>query len=212
MPLSLSFLTGRDTLVQIAPEGDRYRVTEERAALYTQIAMRSGVIQSSLFAATDAGGGTQSGNVYENLTSLLTWRAAGLAVYGGEGNTFRDIHIADTLVYSGITISSLDFGIPMDGFGTAPTVFENISVVRSGGHFWGAQTFPGIWIFSADKVFQGIRVSNVDIVDPTYAGIMFQTKYTGGQAEFPVADTVFTDVTITGALPHSLRGTAAASR
>ncbi|WP_197717286.1 discoidin domain-containing protein [Glycomyces terrestris] len=160
----------------------------------------SGDDSFALFAATDAGGGLQSGNVYENLTSILTWRAAGLAVYGGTGNTFRDIHIADTLVYSGITVSSLDFGYPMDGFGSSPTTdFENISVVRAGGHFWGPQTFPGIWIFSADKVFQGIRISDVDIVDPTYSGIMFQTKYTGGQAEFPVADTVFTDVSVTGA-------------
>ncbi|MCD0442420.1 discoidin domain-containing protein [Glycomyces sp. A-F 0318] len=160
----------------------------------------SGDDSFALFAATDAGGGDQTGNVYENLTSILTWRAAGLAVYGGFGNTFRDIHIADTLVYSGITISSLDFGIPMDGFeADPPTRFENISVVRAGGHFWGQQTFPGIWIFSADKEYQGIRVSEVDIVDPTYSGIMFQTKYTGGQPEFPVADTVFTDVSITGA-------------
>ncbi|WP_051393370.1 discoidin domain-containing protein [Glycomyces arizonensis] len=160
----------------------------------------SGDDSFALFAATDAGGGDQTGNVYENLTSMLTWRAAGLAVYGGFGNTFRNIHIADTLVYSGITISSLDFGYPMDGFSSAsPTRFENISVVRAGGHFWGAQTFPGIWVFSADKAFEGIRVSNVDIVDPTYSGIMFQTKYTGGQPEHSVTDTVFTDVTITGA-------------
>src|SRR5688572_9355217 len=51
-PLSISFLTGRDTLVQIAPQGEAYSVSEERAALYTQVAMKSGVIQSSLFAAT----------------------------------------------------------------------------------------------------------------------------------------------------------------
>ncbi|GAA1692342.1 hypothetical protein GCM10009830_45180 [Glycomyces endophyticus] len=160
----------------------------------------SGDDSFALFAATDAGGGLQTGNVYENLTSILTWRAAGLAVYGGTGNTFRDIHIADTLVYSGITISSLDFGYPMDGFGSSPTTnFENISIVRAGGHFWGAQTFPGIWIFSASKVFQGIRVSNVDIVDPTYSGIMFQTNYTGGSPQHPVTDTVFTDVSVTGA-------------
>ncbi|MFG3343418.1 discoidin domain-containing protein [Glycomyces sp. NPDC048151] len=160
----------------------------------------SGDDSFALFAATDSGGGLQSGNVYENLTSILTWRAAGLAVYGGTGNTFRDIHIADTLVYSGITISSLDFGYPMDGFGASPTTdFTNISVVRAGGHFWGAQTFPAVWIFSADKVFQGIRLTDVDIVDPTYSGIMFQTKYTGGQPEYPVADTVFTDVSVTGA-------------
>ncbi|MFF8837430.1 discoidin domain-containing protein [Streptomyces sp. NPDC015130] len=153
----------------------------------------------ALFSAIDAGGADMKNNVYENLTTTLTWRAAGIAVYGGYNNTFRNIHIADTLVYSGITVSSLDFGYPMNGFGTIPTNFENISIVRAGGHFWGNQAFPGIWIFSASKVFQGIRVSHVDIVDPTYSGIMFQTKYTGSQPENPVKDTVFTDISITGA-------------
>jgi hypothetical protein len=153
----------------------------------------------ALFSAIDAGGADMKNNVYENLTTTLTWRAAGVAVYGGHHNTFRNIHIADTLVYSGITISSLDFGYPMNGFGTDPTTFENISIVRAGGHFWGDQTFPGIWLFSASKVFQGIRVNNVDIVDPTYSGIMFQTKYNGSQPENPVKDTVLTDISITGA-------------
>ncbi|WP_181387062.1 discoidin domain-containing protein [Streptomyces sp. Act143] len=153
----------------------------------------------ALFSAIDAGGADMKNNVYENLTTTLTWRAAGVAVYGGYNNTFRNIHIADTLVYSGITISSLDFGYPMNGFGTDPTTFENISIVRAGGHFWGDQTFPGIWLFSASKVFQGIRVNHVDIVDPTYSGIMFQTKYNGTQPENPVKDTVLTDISITGA-------------
>ncbi|GHI86955.1 discoidin domain-containing protein [Streptomyces xanthophaeus] len=153
----------------------------------------------ALFSAIDAGGADMKNNVYENLTTILTWRAAGVAVYGGFNNTFRNIHIADTLVYSGITISSLDFGYPMNGFGTDPTTFENISIVRSGGHFWGAQTFPGIWLFSASKVFQGIRINNVDIVDPTYSGIMFQTQYVGGQPVNPIKDTVLRDITVTGA-------------
>jgi hypothetical protein len=154
----------------------------------------------ALFSAIDAGGADMKDNVYENLTTTLTWRAAGVAVYGGYGNTFRNIYIADTLVYSGITISSLDFGYPMNGFGASPpTSFENISIVRAGGHFWGAQTFPAIWVFSASKVFQGIRVTDVDIVDPTYHGIMFQTNYAGGQPQFPVKDTIFTNISISGA-------------
>ncbi|GFN01641.1 hypothetical protein Smic_01970 [Streptomyces microflavus] len=153
----------------------------------------------ALFSAIDAGGADMKNNVYENLTSILTWRAAGVAVYGGYDNTFRNIHIADTLVYSGITVSSLDFGYPMNGFGTQPTKIENVSIVRSGGHFWGSQTFPGIWLFSASKVFQGIRISDVDIVDPTYSGIMFQTNYVGGQPQFPIKDTVLTDISISGA-------------
>ncbi|KAB8167734.1 glycosyl hydrolase [Streptomyces sp. 3MP-14] len=153
----------------------------------------------ALFSAIDAGGADETGNLYENLTSLLTWRAAGLAVYGGYDNTFRNIRIADTLVYSGITISSLDFGYPMNGFGEIPTNFENITIERAGGHFWGDQVFPGIWLFSASEVFQGIRVTDVDIIDPTYVGIMFQTNYVGGQPEHPVTDTVLTNVTISGA-------------
>lgn len=155
----------------------------------------------ALFAATDNGGTGQTGNVYENLTALTTWRAAGLAVYGGYGNTFRNIRIADTLVYSGITVSSLDFGYPMDEFGSAsPTTIENVTLERTGGHFWGNQTFPGIWIFSASKKFQGIRITNVDIIDPTYSGIMFQTNYTSPTSpQNPITDTVFTNVTISGA-------------
>ncbi|WP_344294615.1 CARDB domain-containing protein, partial [Streptomyces synnematoformans] len=153
----------------------------------------------ALFSAIDAGGADMHDNVYENLTSLLTWRAAGIAVYGGYDNTFRNIRIADTLVYSGITVSSLDFGYPMNGFGTEPTTLENITIERCGGHFWGAQTFPGIWLFSASEVFQGIRINNVDIIDPTYSGIMFQTDYVGGQPEYPIKDTILTDVSITGA-------------
>lgn len=153
----------------------------------------------ALFSAIDAGGADEKNNVYENLTSMLTWRAAGIAVYGGYANTFRNIRIADTLVYSGITISSLDFGYPMNGFGTDPTNFRNISIVRAGGHFWNGQVFPAIWVFSASKIFQGIRVSDVDIVDPTYGGIMFQTNYVGGQPQFPVKDTIFDNISITGA-------------
>lgn len=73
----------------------------------------------ALFAATDANSADLKNNTFQNLTSILTWRAASLAVYGGYANTFQNIYIADTLVYSGITISSLDFGYPMSGFGAA---------------------------------------------------------------------------------------------
>ncbi|GGQ86637.1 discoidin domain-containing protein [Couchioplanes azureus] len=160
----------------------------------------SGDDSFALFSAIDANGGDVRDNVYESLTSILTWRAAGVAAYGGLNNVFRNIYIADTLVYSGITISSLDFGYPMNGFGAdPPTRFDNITLVRAGGHFWGNQTFPAIWLFSASKVFQGIRVSNVDIVDPTYSGIMFQTNYAGGQPQNPVTDTTFANVSISGA-------------
>ncbi|WP_410586868.1 discoidin domain-containing protein [Amycolatopsis sp. lyj-23] len=153
----------------------------------------------ALFAATDINQGNQYDNVFENLTALTPWRAAGLAVYGGYSNTFRNLYIADTLTYSAITISSLDFGYPFLGFGPQPTTVQNASLVRDGGHFWGQQVFPAIWLFSASKEFRGIRVSDVDIQSPTYSGVMFQTKYDGTTPEHPVEDTVLTNVSITGA-------------
>jgi murein DD-endopeptidase MepM/ murein hydrolase activator NlpD len=56
-PLMLSFLSGRDTLIKVAGEGNGFfRVTDDKAQLYTRVAMKSGTIQSSLFAAADETG------------------------------------------------------------------------------------------------------------------------------------------------------------
>ena len=86
---SLSFLTSRDTLVQLAPEGEGFRATEERAALYTQVAMKSGVIQSSLFAASDAAG------IPDSVAIQLA------DVFGGDVDFHRDLRKGDqfTVVY-----------------------------------------------------------------------------------------------------------------
>src|SRR6185503_11403796 len=53
-PIALSFLGGRDSLIKIVAEANGYyRVTDDRAQFQTQIEMKSGLIRSSLFAATD---------------------------------------------------------------------------------------------------------------------------------------------------------------
>src|SRR5256886_1264607 len=85
----LSFLTGRDTLVQIGPAGDRFLASEERAALYTQIAMKSSVIQSSLFAATDAAG------IPDSVAMQLA------DIFGGDVDFHRDLRKGDqfTVLY-----------------------------------------------------------------------------------------------------------------
>jgi murein DD-endopeptidase MepM/ murein hydrolase activator NlpD len=87
--LLLSFLTGRDTLVQIGPAGDRFLASEERAALYTQVAMKSSVIQSSLFAASDAAG------IPDSVAMQLA------DVFGGDIDFHRDLRKGDqfTVVY-----------------------------------------------------------------------------------------------------------------
>ena len=80
---AISFLTGRDTLVQIRPDGEGYTTTEERAALYARIAMKSSVIRSSLFAATDAAG------IPDSVASQLA------DIFGGDIDFHRDLRNGD---------------------------------------------------------------------------------------------------------------------
>lgn len=82
-PLALSFLTSRDTLVQIAPEGEGFRATDERAALYTQIAMKTSVVRSSLFAATDDAG----------IPDSIAMQVAD--IFGGDIDFHRDLRKGD---------------------------------------------------------------------------------------------------------------------
>ena len=49
----LDYLGGRDSLSVIIRDGEGFRALEERVSLQTRLVMKSGVIRSSLFAATD---------------------------------------------------------------------------------------------------------------------------------------------------------------
>jgi murein DD-endopeptidase MepM/ murein hydrolase activator NlpD len=83
-PLALSFLSGRDTLVKIVAEANGlYRVTDDRAQLYTRIAMKSGVVRSSLFAAADDAG------IPDSIAMQLG------DVFGGDIDFHRDLRKGD---------------------------------------------------------------------------------------------------------------------
>ncbi|HYD58617.1 MAG TPA: M23 family metallopeptidase [Burkholderiales bacterium] len=60
LPRTVSFLTGRDSLMQIVAQGEgpalEYHAGEVASPLQQRVAMKSGTIRSSLFAATDAAG------------------------------------------------------------------------------------------------------------------------------------------------------------
>ena len=79
----LSFLTGRETLVKIQPEGENFRATEERAALDTTVAMKSSLIRSSLFAATDSAG------IPDSVASQLA------DIFAGDIDFHRDLRKGD---------------------------------------------------------------------------------------------------------------------
>jgi murein DD-endopeptidase MepM/ murein hydrolase activator NlpD len=83
-PVALSFLSGRDTLVKITAEAnDFYRVTDDRAQFYTRVAMKSGVVQSSLFAAADEAG------IPDGIAMQLG------DVFGGDIDFHRDLRKGD---------------------------------------------------------------------------------------------------------------------
>jgi len=88
-PRSISFLTGRETLLQVVAEGDEYRSLEYPAPLDTRVAMKSGVIRSSLFAATDAAG------IPDSIGIQLA------EIFGGDVDFYRDLRKGDrfTVVY-----------------------------------------------------------------------------------------------------------------
>ncbi len=143
----------------------------------------------ALFSATDSGGSYNVGNVYSNLSATCTRRAACFAIYGGSNNQFQNLYGADSLTYPGITINSYSFGYSTLGFGDEDTVFDGVTLDRTGGDFWtssGAdsgdkindyQNFGAIWFYCGDRAFKNILVKNVDINNPVYYGLMFQTKY-----------------------------------
>jgi murein DD-endopeptidase MepM/ murein hydrolase activator NlpD len=88
-PQSLSFLTGRDTLMRIARQGDTFRALEEQAPLETRVMMKASVIRSSLFAATDAVG------IPDGIAMQLA------DVFAGDIDFYRDLRKGDhfTVVY-----------------------------------------------------------------------------------------------------------------
>ena len=82
---SLSFLTSRDTLVKITPSGDGFRVADERPQLETRVAMKSSIVRSSLFAATDAAG------IPDSIAGQLA------DIFGGDIDFHRDLRNGDRL-------------------------------------------------------------------------------------------------------------------
>lgn len=141
-------------------------------------------------------------NVIERCTAGLVWRAAGFAVYGGHDNVIRDSVVYDTLRYPGVTVDN-EFAPQHEFSGT--TTIQNLTVERCGGHMWWdddgpkgdeaqRRTWGAVWLFAANPHdpaepsspirFQGIRLKDIDIVDPVYSGVLVQA--TQGQE---IADT-----------------------
>jgi hypothetical protein len=157
----------------------------------------------AMWSSTDLGQGEDFGNVFQNDTAALIWRAAGFAIYGGHDNVIQDSYVYDTLKYPGLTIDN-EF-IPQFPF-SGTTNFTNMTIERCGGVMWWNEdsdpaTTPkrkwgAVWLFAADpnpaNLFTGIRLTNIDIIDPVFYGVLIQNV--AGQS---IRDTSFDGVRIT---------------
>lgn len=128
----------------------------------------------AIWSATDLYPQPATNNVIRNCTVQITWRAAGFAIYGGLNNRIENSVVADTLTYPGLTISSEFNPYPMQS-----ATVDGLTILRSGGTYWGGQQFGSIWLRADQNPTNGITVKNVDIIDPTYQGISIQSNNGG---------------------------------
>ncbi|MGW2014907.1 CARDB domain-containing protein [Streptomyces sp. NPDC001927] len=128
-----------------------------------------------------------SNNHFRNNTIQLPWRANGIAVYGGFGNTIENNIISDTMNYPGIMLATDHDPLPFTG----QTLIANNALHRTGGAFWNEdQEFGAITLFAQGQPIPGVTIRDTDILDSTYDGIQFKT----GGGEMP--DVKITNVRI----------------
>ncbi|WP_394428379.1 CARDB domain-containing protein [Streptomyces sp. SGAir0957] len=126
-------------------------------------------------------------NHFRNNTVQLPWRANGIAVYGGYGNTIENNLISDTMNYPGIMLATDHDPLPFTG----STLIANNGLYRTGGAFWNEdQEFGAITLFAQGQPIPGVTIRDTDIRDSTYDGIQFKT----GGGEMP--DVQISNVTI----------------
>ncbi|GAA2305173.1 discoidin domain-containing protein [Streptomyces kunmingensis] len=117
-------------------------------------------------------------NHFRNNTVQLPWRANGIAVYGGYGNTIENNLVSDTMNYPGIMLATDHDPLPFSG----TTLIAGNGLYRTGGAFWNEdQEFGAITLFAQGQPIPGVTIRDTDIRDSTYDGIQFKT----GGGEMP---------------------------
>ncbi|MFF3200704.1 CARDB domain-containing protein [Streptomyces sp. NPDC002962] len=111
-------------------------------------------------------------NHFRNNTIQLPWRANGIAVYGGHGNTIENNVVSDTMNYPGIMLATDHDPLPFTG----ETLIAGNALYRTGGAFWNEdQEFGAITLFAQGQDIPGVTVRDTEIHDSTYDGIQFKT-------------------------------------
>ncbi|MFB7448051.1 CARDB domain-containing protein [Streptomyces sp. NPDC056194] len=132
-------------------------------------------------------------NHFRNNTVQLPWRANGIAIYGGYGNTIENNLISDTMNYPGIMLATDHDPLPFSG----QTLIADNALHRTGGAFWNEdQEFGAITLFAQGQDIPGVTIRDTEILDSTYDGIQFKTG--GGTVPDVRVSNVRIDGTVNG--------------
>ena len=149
-----------------------------------------------------AGDAPNTNNVFRFDTVQVPWRANCFAIYGGTGNAVQDSTCADVVTYPGVFVDQEFNSHPFGG----TTTIARDTIVRSGGLMfgqnWGALTLSG---HDSALPITGVSVSDVEIDDATYAGILFIGPNDA------IDGATLTDVTVTGPATYGISVAASAT-
>ncbi len=116
-------------------------------------------------------------DLFQFNTVQTVWRANCFAIYGGQDIQVEDNLCADTSNYPGLLISTTFSPLPLTG---TTAVLRN-TLTRAGGPHYGQQYGALRFFADAQPLGGTVNVSDLEIADPTFAGIQFAgTNTTSG--------------------------------
>lgn len=138
-------------------------------------------------------GNTDSNNTFQHNYVQLPWMANCFGIYGGDSPQIEDNVCADTVQYPGILLARQ---FNSHAF-TGTALIQRNTLIRAGGPAYNDEQ-GAFKLQAAEGPLQNVKVSDLDILDPTYSGIHIQ----GGN----YIDTVYFDtVKIDGAGTSAIR-------
>ena len=108
-------------------------------------------------------------NVFRHNYVQVPWKANCFALYGGSDNVIEDNVCADVVQYPGILLARQFGAHPFGG----TTHIDRNSLIRAGGNAYN-QGHGAFKLHAAEGTLQNVRITELDIVDPTYSGIHVQ--------------------------------------
>jgi hypothetical protein len=105
-------------------------------------------------------------NAFKHIYAQLPWKANCFGIYGGAEISIEDSVCSDVVQYPGVLIGRLFGSNPFSG-----TIHvDRNTLIRAGGDDYG-QPHGALKLYAYEGALQNVKVSELDIFEPTYSGI-----------------------------------------